>query len=139
MHQDDGQHLTLHGLRVGPVPPEPPAAAAAAAVPLAADAVLIDEDGVAVALGAATVRVGRSPTADVRFEDPTVSRRHAVIVRDGDGFALLDDRSLNGVWVNGRRVTRARLRDGDVVEIGRHRLAFRAGPSMVPEGTADAA
>jgi len=40
----------------------------------------------------------------VRFDDPTVSRRHALIVRHADGVRLLDDRSLNGVFVNGSRV-----------------------------------
>ena len=49
-------------------------------------------------------RVGRSLAADVRFDDPTVSRRHALIVRQPDGVRVLDDRSLNGVFVNGERV-----------------------------------
>ena len=49
-------------------------------------------------------RVGRSLAADVRFDDPTVSRRHALIVRQADGVRVLDDRSLNGVFVNGERV-----------------------------------
>ena len=49
-------------------------------------------------------RIGRSLAADVRFDDPTVSRRHALIVRQADGVRVLDDRSLNGVFVNGERV-----------------------------------
>ena len=49
-------------------------------------------------------RIGRSLAADVRFDDPTVSRRHALIVRQPDGVRVLDDRSLNGVFVNGERV-----------------------------------
>jgi DNA-directed RNA polymerase subunit RPC12/RpoP len=49
-------------------------------------------------------RIGRSLAADVRFDDPTVSRRHALIVRQPDGLRVLDDRSLNGVFVNGERV-----------------------------------
>ena len=49
-------------------------------------------------------RIGRSLAADVRFDDPTVSRRHALIVRQHDGVRVLDDRSLNGVFVNGERV-----------------------------------
>ena len=52
-------------------------------------------------------RVGRSLAADVRFDDPTVSRRHALIVRQPDGVRLLDDRSLNGVFVNGTQGRRA--------------------------------
>ncbi len=69
-------------------------------------------------------RVGRSLAADVRFDDPTVSRRHALIVRQPDGLRVLDDRSLNGVFVNGDRVEWSRLADGDQVVVGRHVLRF---------------
>jgi len=68
-------------------------------------------------------RIGRSTLADVRLSDPTVSRRHALIVRtDPDGLRALDDRSLNGLFVNGNRVDWARLADGDELEVGRFRL-----------------
>jgi pSer/pThr/pTyr-binding forkhead associated (FHA) protein len=74
-------------------------------------------------------RVGRSLAADVRFDDPTVSRRHALIVRQPDGVRVLDDRSLNGVFVNGERVEWRALRDGDEIVVGRYRLQFlEAGP-----------
>jgi pSer/pThr/pTyr-binding forkhead associated (FHA) protein/DNA-directed RNA polymerase subunit RPC12/RpoP len=69
-------------------------------------------------------RVGRSLAADVRFDDPTVSRRHALIVRQPDGVRVLDDRSLNGVFVNGERVEWSVLRDGDEIVVGRYRLYF---------------
>jgi DNA-directed RNA polymerase subunit RPC12/RpoP len=69
-------------------------------------------------------RVGRSLAADLRFDDPTVSRRHALFVRQPDGVRVLDDRSLNGVFVNGERVDWRVLRDGDEIVVGRHRLAF---------------
>jgi pSer/pThr/pTyr-binding forkhead associated (FHA) protein len=69
-------------------------------------------------------RVGRSLAADVRFDDPTVSRRHALIVRQPDGVRVLDDRSLNGVFVNGERVEWRALRDGDEIVVGRYRLHF---------------
>jgi predicted nucleic acid-binding Zn-ribbon protein len=74
-------------------------------------------------------RVGRSLAADVRFDDPTVSRRHALIVRHPDGVRLLDDRSLNGVFVNGARVDGQALRDGDEIIVGRYRLAFVSVPA----------
>jgi hypothetical protein len=67
-------------------------------------------------------RLGRSLAADIRFDDPTVSRRHALIVRGPDGVRVLDDRSLNGVWVNGTRVEWSTLVDGDEILLGRHRL-----------------
>jgi pSer/pThr/pTyr-binding forkhead associated (FHA) protein len=69
-------------------------------------------------------RVGRSLAADVRFDDPTVSRRHALIVRQADGVRVLDDRSLNGVFVNGDRVEWRVLTDGDEIVVGRYRLRF---------------
>ncbi len=77
-----------------------------------------------VALTREWTRVGRSLAADVRFDDPTVSRRHALIVRQPDGVRLLDDRSLNGVFVNGARVDGQTLKDGDEIIVGRYRLAF---------------
>jgi pSer/pThr/pTyr-binding forkhead associated (FHA) protein len=69
-------------------------------------------------------RIGRSLAADVRFDDATVSRRHALIVNQADGTRVLDDRSLNGVYVNGRRVEWSPLRDGDHIAVGRHTLFF---------------
>ena len=69
-------------------------------------------------------RVGRSLAADVRFDDPTVSRRHALIVKQPDGVRVLDDRSLNGVFVNGERVEWRELGDGDEIVVGRYRLTF---------------
>ncbi len=76
-------------------------------------------------------RVGRSLAADVRFDDPTVSRRHALIVRQPDGVRLLDDRSLNGVFVNGTRVDGRTLQDGDEIIVGRYRLTFL---TVLPDG-----
>ena len=75
-------------------------------------------------------RVGRSLAADVRFDDPTVSRRHALIVRQPDGVRVLDDRSLNGVFVNGERVEWRALGHGDEIVVGRYRLTFL---DVVPE------
>jgi FHA domain/Zinc-ribbon containing domain len=77
-----------------------------------------------VALTREWTRVGRSLAADVRFDDPTVSRRHALIVRQPDGVRVLDDRSLNGVFVNGERVEWRVLTDGDEIVVGRYRLGF---------------
>jgi len=58
-------------------------------------------------------------SADVTIDDSTVSRRHALIVHRGQRTMILDDRSLNGVYVNGRRVSEAPLRDADVITLGR--------------------
>ena len=83
-----------------------------------------DSDVVAYTLQREWTRIGRSLAADIRFDDPTVSRRHALIVRQPDGLRVLDDRSLNGVFVNGERVEWSTLADGDEIVIGRHRLHF---------------
>jgi pSer/pThr/pTyr-binding forkhead associated (FHA) protein len=87
---------------------------------------VFDRDGKteAIALQREWTRVGRSLAADVRFDDPTVSRRHALIVRQADGVRVLDDRSLNGVFVNGERVEWRALEDGDEIVVGRYRLTF---------------
>lgn len=69
-------------------------------------------------------RIGRSLAADVRLDDPTISRRHALIVRGPDGLRLMDDRSLNGVFVNDERVEWRTLADGDEIVVGRFRLHF---------------
>ncbi len=71
-----------------------------------------------------TVRVGRSLNADIRFEDPTVSRRHGLIIRQGDELRVVDHRSLNGVFLGGERVSCSVLADGDELGIGRHRILF---------------
>jgi DNA-directed RNA polymerase subunit RPC12/RpoP len=77
-----------------------------------------------VSLSREWTRIGRSLVADVRFDDPTVSRRHALIVRNPDGVRVLDDRSLNGVFVNGARIEGKVLKDGDEIIVGRYRLNF---------------
>ena len=81
-------------------------------------------------------RIGRSLAADVRFDDSTVSRRHALIVSQADGVRVLDDRSLNGVYVNGRRVEWSPLADGDEIVVGRHTIHFMdtaVAPGAVPD------
>jgi pSer/pThr/pTyr-binding forkhead associated (FHA) protein len=85
-----------------------------------------DESGrrVVVPVSREWTRIGRSLAADVRFDDATVSRRHALIVSQADGVKVLDDRSLNGVYVNGRRVEWSVLSDGDEILVGRHSIWF---------------
>jgi pSer/pThr/pTyr-binding forkhead associated (FHA) protein len=82
-------------------------------------------------------RIGRSLSADVRFDDATVSRRHALVVSQDEGVRVLDDRSLNGVYVNGQRVDWAPLSDGDEIAIGRHIIHF-LDTATVGSGTSPA-
>jgi len=89
-----------------------------------------NDEVVAFALQREWTRIGRSLAADIRFDDPTVSRRHALIVRQPDGLRVLDDRSLNGVFVNGERVEWSTLADGDEIVIGRHHLHFFDVPAV---------
>jgi hypothetical protein len=68
-------------------------------------------------------RIGRSPNADLRLDDPSVSRRHALVVAEPDKpLRVLDDRSLNGVFLNGETVEFAPLRDGDELAVGRYSI-----------------
>jgi pSer/pThr/pTyr-binding forkhead associated (FHA) protein len=68
--------------------------------------------------------IGRGFAVDLRLDDVSVSRRHAVVARRGGRVRILDDRSSNGTWVNGKRVQDAELSDGDVVVLGRVVLTF---------------
>jgi len=79
------------------------------------------EDGdevLLVALDRPVLHLGRSPSADIVLDDATVSRRHAVIARQDEATVLLDDRSRHGVLVNGERVGRAVLQNGDTIHLG---------------------
>ena len=94
---------------------------------VAAGEYLAFEDGSRVrviALQEGWTRVGRSLSAHVRIDDPTVSRRHALVYCGEDGAKVLDDRSLNGVFRNGEQVDLAPLEDGDGIAIGRFTLHY---------------
>jgi FHA domain len=70
--------------------------------------------------------IGRGLLADLRLDDASVSRRHAILVHRHAGVRVLDDRSSNGTFVNGRRVEQAELNDGDVLVLGRIALRYLA-------------
>lgn len=94
-----------------------------------------DSDRIAVMpLAREWTRIGRSLTAHIRFDDPTIARRHALIVKQADSVRVLDDRSLNGVFVNGERVEWSHLEDGDELVIGRYRLHFLASRRLRAAG-----
>jgi pSer/pThr/pTyr-binding forkhead associated (FHA) protein len=77
-----------------------------------------------IPLRGAVTHLGRRFSADLRLEDQSVSRRHAIIVERGKGARILDDRSANGTCVNGRRIAEATLRDRDVIQLGRVTLIY---------------
>jgi len=69
--------------------------------------------------------IGRSPDNDIFLDDVTVSRKHAVLAQDGNQFLIEDLGSLNGTFVNRRRIeSSTRLESGDEVQIGKYRLSF---------------
>jgi hypothetical protein len=70
--------------------------------------------------------VGRNPDADVFLDDVTVSRDHAVLVRRNEGWFLDDSGSLNGTYVNRRRIDSHRLEDGDELQVGKYKLTYLA-------------
>lgn len=79
------------------------------------------------ALDQDVVRAGRHPDSDIFLDDVTVSRRHAEVVRDGEGYEVRDAGSLNGTYVNRERIERAPLGHGDEVQIGKFKLFFLQG------------
>jgi hypothetical protein len=81
-------------------------------------------DAVLLPLSGDVTHIGRGAGASLSFDDSTVSRRHAIIVRRAGTTRIFDDRSTNGLLVNGRRTTEAELRHGDVLVIGRLVLTY---------------
>jgi hypothetical protein len=76
-----------------------------------------------------TTVIGRSQGCDVRLDDANVSRRHAELRQQGASYWIVDLGSTNGLEVNGNRVERAKLEDGDAVTVGETRIVFsRAVP-----------
>ena len=68
--------------------------------------------------------IGRRPDAEVFLDDVTVSRDHALLIRRGEQWHLDDLGSLNGTYVNRRRIDSQRLEDGDELQVGKYKLTF---------------
>jgi pSer/pThr/pTyr-binding forkhead associated (FHA) protein len=68
--------------------------------------------------------IGRSPDCDIFLDDVTVSRRHALLVEENGRFRIEDQGSLNGTFVNKRRIESSPLENGDELQIGKYRLTF---------------
>lgn len=90
------------------------------------------DDVVVVPLREGVTRIGRGLSADVRLESPSVSRRHAMVVVEGDEVVLADDRSRNGTWLNEERITRDVVHEGDVIVIGTSRMQLVEVSAHVP-------
>jgi len=83
--------------------------------------------GARIPLAEARLTVGRHPESDLFLDDITVSRRHAEVTYSGGRYQVRDVGSLNGTYVNRRRVEDAWLEGGDEVQIGKFKLVFMAG------------
>jgi hypothetical protein len=84
-------------------------------------------EGASYLLTGDVVTAGREPDSDLFLDDVTVSRRHAELRRMADGWLLRDTGSLNGTYVNRRRIEEAALEAGDEVQIGKYRFAYLVG------------
>jgi pSer/pThr/pTyr-binding forkhead associated (FHA) protein len=82
--------------------------------------------GTRIHLDSDQVTIGRHPESDIFLDDVTVSRRHAVIHRVGDGFEVVDAGSLNGTYINQARVEHGRLSNGDELQVGKFKLVYIA-------------
>src|SRR5262249_42860642 len=74
-----------------------------------------------------SIKIGRATDNDIVIPDVLASRHHATLVTTAGGTEILDNRSINGTFVNGARVEQAMLHDGDTVTIGNIDMVFRGG------------
>jgi hypothetical protein len=81
-------------------------------------------EGETIGMEVDVLTIGRSPHSDLFLDDVTVSRHHARVLRDEGGFWVEDLNSLNGTYVNRKRIEQQRLFDGDELQIGKFKLAF---------------
>lgn len=88
-------------------------------------------------LNSMTTRIGRASDNDIVIDNAGVSAHHAVVNRQGDTFIVEDNNSTNGVFVNGRRVTRQPLQYGDEIGIFKHKLKFTAVDLPLDSATAE--
>jgi len=80
--------------------------------------------GEVFAVAGERMTIGRSPEAEVFLDDVTVSRNHALLVRRRDGLYIDDLGSLNGTYVNRRRIESHRLQNGDELQVGKYKLTY---------------
>lgn len=99
------------------------------------DILLDAEPKARIRLGSSRLLIGRHPWNDVQLDHDSVSRHHAMLVRESGHWTVVDLNSTNGIRVNERVVRQQRLRHGDIVHIGRFRLVLNEGvapPQSLP-------
>jgi len=107
-----------------PPAPSPAAGPPAVAEPVAPPRAALIVNGVTHELGQGSVLLGRSRECDLTIDDPSASRRHAELRREGAVWTLVDLGSTNGTEVNGKKVERAALAFGDRILVGQTELRF---------------
>ena len=117
--------MAVGGEPTAVVPPRRAEGRAAEGAVVTAQASLVAEDGAETPLHREVTRIGRAVDNDVVLSDQAVSRHHAEIRREDNGFVIIDMASKNGTYLNGERVERASLRDGDRIQMGSLMLVFR--------------
>ena len=90
-------------------------------------------------LSGGTVTIGRQPDNVLRIDNPAVSGHHAKVYAEGDHYVIEDSESFNSTYVNGQRISKVILKDGDNVTIGKHTIEFRdeVHPVAAPYGIVD--
>jgi hypothetical protein len=104
---------------------QPTEAVSAEELGLGRETVSLSWDGQRREVDKRRVVIGRSRECDIQVEDPNVSRRHAEVRQEGASYWIVDLDSTNGLEVNGRRLKRSKLEDGDRVTIGSTEIVFR--------------
>jgi FHA domain-containing protein len=105
-------------------PPQATEAASPVELGVEREVAVLDWDGQTMRVDKRRVLLGRSRECDIQVEDPNVSRRHAELRQEGSSYWIVDLDSTNGVEVNGRRVKRAKLEDGDTFTVGSTEITF---------------
>ena len=105
-------------------PPQPTEAVSAAELGVEEETYSLTLNGRTHAVAGRKVALGRSKDCDVQVEDPNVSRRHAELRREGPAWWIVDLDSTNGTELNGKRVQKAKLNDGDTITLGGASLLF---------------
>ena len=90
-----------------------------------------EEEGNHFVIGSGVTRIGRGSENDIELDDITVSRQHCEIATTEGGHVVSDKGSLNGTYVNQRRVDVAELNQGDEVQIGKFRLVYLESPGSL--------
>jgi len=90
------------------------------------------EKGETFRLAPGVTVIGRDPSCDIQLSEPAISRQHCRIVYDGERFWLSDCQSHNGTFLNGRRISKSLLYDGDVFQVGHTRISFSL-PGTTPD------